>query len=131
MRVQNRSAQPRRGVALVAVIVLLLVTGLIIVGMVLGGSRDQHLVTQRVDSVRAFYAAEGGMQMALREIYVRCDDDNDGVIGTISDNGSGADDPSIGGARVLVTDIVVGSTTTRTSTGRANDARRTIDARFE
>src|SRR5690606_27199425 len=53
----------------------------------------------------AFYAAESGIEMALRELNgaPANDFDSDGAIGTISDNGNPADDPSLATARMAVT----------------------------
>ncbi|MCB9854594.1 MAG: hypothetical protein H6818_02820 [Phycisphaerales bacterium] len=53
----------------------------------------------------AFYAAESGVEMAMRELNASPanDFDSDGAIGTISDNGSAADDPALSTARFFVT----------------------------
>src|SRR5688572_6539228 len=85
-RLPSRTA-PRRGAAIVAMITTMLLLGLIGVGMVLGGARDQDLSIKRLETVRAFYAAESGMNMAIRELMVRADEDGDGAIGSISDDG--------------------------------------------
>lgn len=46
-------------------------------------------------STGAFYAAESGMEMALREASQGSDIDSDGTIGSISNNGNDADDPAL------------------------------------
>ena len=89
--------------AVIGVIVFLLVVGVIIVGMVLGGARDQDLTVRRLETVQAFYAAEAGMNMAIRELMVAVDEDADGAIGTISDDSNDGTDPTIGTGRVVVT----------------------------
>ncbi len=93
----------RTGSASVAMIVVLMVVSLIIVGMVLSGARDQDLTVSRLDAIRAQYAADAGAEMAVREVMLNTDEDGDGTIGSISDDGDSGNDPLIGPARVLVT----------------------------
>ena len=61
----------RRGVAAVAMIIVLLILNLVIVGMVLGACRDQDISVRRLETVQAFYAAEAGMtdSDATRDIF--------------------------------------------------------------
>ena len=119
---------PRRGTAIIGVIVFLLVVGLIIVGMVLGGARDQILSVRRLETVQAFYAAEGGMNMAIREVMVAVDEDGDGTIGTISDDSNDGTDPTIGTGRVVVTSSYSAPQTTLTSRGRSGLSFRQVQA---
>ncbi|UCD74647.1 MAG: hypothetical protein JSV91_12765 [Phycisphaerales bacterium] len=128
---QCRHGPTRKGVAAVVMIVLLLVVELIIIGMVLGGARDQDLTVRRLESIQAFYVAEAGMNMAVRELMENSDEDGDGTIGTISDDGSDANDPSLGSASVCVTRSAVGGTVTLSSLGRSGQARREIEATLE
>jgi hypothetical protein len=114
--------------AAVAMIAALLVTMMIIVGMVLGGSRDHELTVRRAETVRAIYAAEAGMNMAIREISLGSDEDGDGGIGTVSDDGNDANNPSFGMASFVVTSSTSGGTTTLTSTGSAGESRREFEA---
>ena len=118
----------RRGVAVVVVLVLLLVVGLIIIGMVQSGARDQDLTVVRLQTVHAFYAAEAGMNMAVREMTVATDEAGDGGIGTISDDSNDGTDPAIGGGQVVVTASGAPFQITLTSTGQSGRARRKIDA---
>ncbi len=118
----------RRGAAVVALILAMLLMALIMVGLVLGGARDQDLTIRRLETVRAFYAAEAGANMAIRELMLNSDDDGDGNIGSISDDGNDANDPSLGGGQVKVVKTVSGSDTTLSSEGRSGEARRTIEA---
>ncbi|HWL94703.1 MAG TPA: hypothetical protein VNT79_14370 [Phycisphaerae bacterium] len=46
-------------------------------------------------STGAFYGAESGIEMSLRELNQNNDIDSDGTIGTISDNDNTADDPDV------------------------------------
>lgn len=116
----------RRGTVAISMILTLIIVDLIIVGIVVGGARDHDLTVRRIETINAFYAAEAGMNMAIRELMMNADEDGDGAIGTISDDGNAANDPAIGQAQVLVTSVVVGSQTTLTSQGRAGEARREI-----
>lgn len=116
----------RRGTVAISMILTLVIVDLIIVGIVVGGARDHDLTVRRIETINAFYAAEAGMNMAIRELMMNADEDGDGAIGTISDDGNAANDPAIGQAQVLVTSVVVGSQTTLTSQGRAGEARRQI-----
>ena len=118
----------RRGSVAVAVLIVLLLMGLFVVGIVKVGARDQELGARRLETVRAFYAAEGGINMALREVTLGLDEDNDGSIGTISDDGNDANDPMFGPASVQVELDFSLSTLTLRSRGRAGSARRKIES---
>jgi hypothetical protein len=117
--------------AAVALIVVLLVVNLIVVCMVVGGGRDHELTVRRAETVRAFYAAEAGANMAIREMMQNADEDGDGTIGTISDDGNDATDPALGAARLVVTYGSSGGQATLTSTGRCGTARRRVEAVLE
>jgi hypothetical protein len=109
---------------------LLVVVDLIIVGMVLAGGREQDLTVRRLETVRAFYAAESGINMSIRELMEGGDEDGDGEMGTISDDGNAANDPSLGSAQVFVTAVTSGETTL-TSKGRSGEATRELEAVLE
>jgi len=117
----------RQGAAAVAVIASLLVVNLIIVGFAVGGARDQDLTVRRLETIRAFYAAEAGANMALRELMVDSDQDGDGAVGTISDDGNSANDPSLPSAPFMVDMVTDGPQSTLTSVGRSGAAVRTIE----
>ncbi len=117
-----------RGAAAIATVVLLLILDLILIRIVIGGARDHDLTVRRVETIQAFYAAEAGMNMAIREQMNNTDEDGDGTVGTISDDGNPANDPTFGQAQVLVTSAVAGPQTTLTSQGRAVESRREIEA---
>jgi Tfp pilus assembly protein PilX len=110
------------------VIVVLLVLNIIVIGMVNAAGGQHDLTKRRLDTVRAFYAAEGGMHMAIREMSLSTDEDGDTGVGTISDDTNDATDPAIGDGNVAVTSATAGSETTLTSRGRSGDARRQMAA---
>jgi len=131
-------APRRRGIAAVVMVVLLLILNVIIVGMVLSGARDEHLTVRRLETVQAFYAAEAGINMAVRERLVCEDEDGDGAIATISDDATDGTDPVIGAAgmtaQVVVTkvdDCPTSSAVTVTSKGRSGEAMRVAEAIFD
>lgn len=87
----------------------------------------------------AFYAAESGIEMAMRELNASPanDFDSDGAIGTISDNGNAADDPALANMRFNVTQSSVTPPLYR-STGRPDVSvepwsgfRRVVEIRAE
>lgn len=120
--------RPSRGIAAIAMIVVLVVVNLVVVGLTLGLARDHELTIRRIQSIRAMYAAEAGMNMSIREMINDVDEDGDGTTGTISDDGNAANDPDLGNAQVVVTsavDVPAVGQVTLTSEGRSGDARRT------
>ena len=120
-------AQPhRQGLVAVTMIVLLMIIDLIIVSLVITGTRDHDLTVRRLQTVEAFYAAEAGMNMAIRELMKSADEDGDLTIGTISDDSpvNPANDPTLGNAQFFVSV----SGTVYTSEGRSGEARRTMQA---
>ncbi len=123
--------QKRRGIAVVAVIVLMLILDLIVVGIVISGARGHDLTVRRMDTIRAFYAAEAGANMSIRELREENDDDGDGVTGTVSfetPTYDPANDPTFGPAKVHVSTATAGSQTTLTSEGRSGEALRRVEA---
>ena len=121
-----------RGAAVVAMIIVLLIIDLIIIRIVIGGARDHDLTVRRAETVQAFYAAEAGMNMAIREMMNNADEDGDTGIGSISDDGNAANDPTFGNAQVVVTRAPPAALpTTLTSQGRSGEARRDIEAVLE
>lgn len=126
-----RRARHRRATIAISMVIALVVVNLIVVSIVIGGARDHDLTIKRIETIQAFYAAEAGMNMAIREMMNNTDEDGDGAIGTISDDGNAANDPTFGQAQVLVTSAVAGPQTTLTSQGRAGEARRHVEAILE
>jgi hypothetical protein len=124
----------RRGVAAVAMVVIMLMIDLIVVGLVLSTGRDHDLTIHRLRTLEAMYAAEAGVNMSIREMMIPADEDGDGTIGTISDDSDDGTDPSVGDARFVVTaaaDTPYVGQTTLTSTGRSGAARRKAETIIE
>lgn len=122
----NHTPRGSVGVAMVGALVLLEVT---IVVAVLGGGLHQDLTLQRIDTNRAFYAAEAGAAMAAREAWLRSDEDGDGVIGSISDDANPGNDPAVGDATVSVRAIEDDDDTILVAVGTAERARRRVEIR--
>ncbi len=105
-------------------LMVLILINLAVISMVISVARDHLLTVRRMETIRAFYATEGGMNMAIRELMINFDDDGDGGIGTISDDGIAANDPTVGSAQLEVKASTAGSVTTLTGQGRSGNARR-------
>lgn len=120
----------RRGSALITVLIIVMVLAFTIVGVVGVGARNQMLSMHRINTARAFYAAEAGMNMALRELAIGRDEDGDGAIGSISDDGNDANDPAFGGGRVIVRIDNTGGPFTLQSTGSSGSSRRRIEVQL-
>lgn len=121
----------RAGAVGVALVLVLVMVQLLVVVSILGQPPERELAVMRLDSLRAFYAAEAGMNMAVRERMLNTDHDADGGIGTISADGNTSNDPAVGTARVSVTSAPSGSDTILTSRGRCGDAVREIEATID
>lgn len=113
MIARNRPA--RHGVVAIAMVVILVIGQLILVGSLVAGTRDLDTTVQRLDSARAFYACEAGMNMGIRETMTGSDGDGNGGIGSIASK-------SIGSATTVVT-ISGSGTVTMTGTGAAGICR--------
>jgi hypothetical protein len=112
----------------VALVIVLVLVALMIVGLVLGGAREQDLSTQRLGTVRALYAAEAGINMGMREWVLRTDADGDGAMGSISDDGNAANNPALGGGTVWVDAVGGGLQTTLISHGSAGLTSRRLES---
>jgi len=123
--------------AAISMVVVLMIIDLMIISMVVGGARDHDLTVRRMDTIRAFYAAEAGMNMAIRERMLDPpnDEDNDtggADTGSISDDADDANDPGFGtpkNTQFVVT--LSADKKTLTSTGRSGDAKREMEAFLE
>jgi hypothetical protein len=127
MSSSERMIHARRGAAVVAIVLATLVLGFIMIGMVLAGARDQDLNVQRMSTLRAFYAGEGAANMAIRETLQGMDEDGDGGVGSISNDGNPANNPVIGGATVYATTAANAGGMTVSVRGSAGIATRKID----
>jgi len=115
-------------------IVILLIVDLIVVSVVLGQGRDHDLTIRRLETIQALYAAEAGVNMAIRELMEDADEDLDGAVGTISDDSDVGTDPALGTANFVVTaaaDTPSVGLTTLTSQGRCGVARREMEGVLE
>jgi hypothetical protein len=95
----------RRGSVLVAVLVFLLVGGMLILSMSQVIGRDSELAILRLEGLRSLYACEAATGLSTRELATGIDEDADGVIGSISDDGTDATDPLVGGASLSATAV--------------------------
>lgn len=111
-------------------VVLMLVVELIVLGIVLSGARDHTLTVHRVETTRAFYGTEAAVNMALREVYLNFDEDGDGGVGSISDDGDDMNDPTIGPAAFRVTRTDGGGSGTLEAISRAGTANRNATSSF-
>jgi hypothetical protein len=128
----HEAGTPRRAVVAVAMVAVLLIIDLAVVGIVVGLSRDHDLTLRRMQTIEAEYAAEAGMNMAIREAMNDADEDGDTKIGGISDDGDSGTDPSIGNASFWVDyDDSDPSYPVLTSEGRSGDARRQAQATLQ
>lgn len=123
----NPLRSDRRGAALVAFVTALMVIGtmtLTVLQMTAVGSHS-HLAHYRSNG--AFYAAESGIEMAIREMNQGSDIDSDGTIGSISNNGNAADDPTLasGSFNVSIAAKIY------TATGTWLTYKRTLEATTE
>lgn len=124
--------QSRRGTVAVAVLIALVVLSLVVASVVLGGVRDQELLSLRVQGSRAQAAADGAASMAIKELMDNTDLDGDGSIGTISNDSNTATDPiTDAGTRLWATKTVAGNVTTVTARGQNPDAARAMMVEVE
>jgi hypothetical protein len=102
-----------RGVAMLAFVAAMLVVGLTILWITQWtGSRAASYLGHYYSS-GAFYAAESGAEIAVRELKLGSDISGDGVVGRVSDDSNDANDPSI----TTGTFHVTSSSTLYTATG--------------
>lgn len=123
----RRPPAVRRAIALISFVAALLVIGTTVLWTLQLTSTGSISYLAHYNSTGAFYASESGVEMALREVSDGNDIDSDGVIGTISDNGSTADDPSLASGSFSVQAVAQ----TLTSTGRWRDYVRVIEVELE
>ncbi len=135
IRQQSTSARPRsanrRGAIGIILVMSMVVGSLLVASVIVVSASEQGVGVERLNSARALYAAEAGINMAMREIFQNTDADGDGTIGTISNDSNDATDPALGIARVVVTRVVGSPQTTYTSAGRCGNTRRFATADVE
>ncbi len=106
----------RRGTVLIALIVALVIVQIAVVGVAVLGAREQDLSVRRLESAKAFYAAESAANISIREIAQLSDDDGDATIGSIA-SGNLASGLSINGGKAAASVSVSGTTYTVTASG--------------
>jgi hypothetical protein len=119
----------RRGAASIALVVVLIIVEFAIIAMVLGGARDQDLSVARLSSVQAFFAAEAGINMAIREAVDDTDHDGNGVVGGIATTSDTI--AALNGASVAVTPSFVALEVTLTSLGEQHSARHRFQTKLQ
>lgn len=107
-------------------VVALAVLSLVIIGITLSSGRGADGARLGLEGLQAQYTVEGGANMAIREIYVNADEDGDGVIGTISNDGNAANNPAIGVGKVSVTKSTSGATITLTALSTTTTTSRQV-----
>lgn len=118
-------ASTRRGMAAVVAVVLLVMLQLLAGVLLSGGAREIEQRSMRLDGLRSFYAAEGAVNMAVRELMLGADEDGDGTVGGVSLTGTSADDPRLGPARLSIVAVSTsGSTTTIAAESASGAAMR-------
>ena len=117
----------RTGAAAAAVILMLVIAELLITSAVLGSALDQDATLGRIESLRAFYAAEAGLNMSVRELMVGVDENGDGTIGTVSNDGSATSDSALEGGATFSVTISAGTPSQVVSSGSAGTARQVIE----
>ena len=121
-----RRSHPRRGNAALGVLLVISMLQIIIAAIVLAGARSDDMTVRRLEATRAFYAAEAGANMAIREEMLDTDEDGDGKSGSISDDGIDSNDPAVGPARVYASAVHASGQATITVTSRAGEAARKL-----
>ncbi len=125
-RVRPSGKHLRRGAGGIAAVIMLVFAQFFIVGAVVTGARDLDITPMRLDTARAFYAAEAGMNMSVRETMSGTDED--GGVGTISNDSNANNDPQLVTARFCVTSTVTAGVASVSAAGRSGNAKRKADA---
>jgi hypothetical protein len=110
------SSPVRGGTILVGIVVAVMVIAAGIVLVAIAGRREQDSMIRRFESMRAFYAQEAAVQIAVREMLRQQDDDGDGVAGTIA-SGVLASGITIGASKLAAGLVSAGGVDTITAQG--------------
>jgi hypothetical protein len=98
---RGRTGRARGGILLGAVILLVvLAVCAVTTGAVFSSALQAYAVS--ADSTCALYAADAGIELALKEYTNHTDVDGDGTVGSISNDGNDGNNPYLGNARILV-----------------------------
>lgn len=122
-----RNQHPRRGVAAIVFVTALLVAGTLVLWVFQATATASYGALGYLYANGAFYAAESGVEFGLRELKINSDIDADGVIGSISDDGNGANDPGVGAG----TFHVQYTTNKLTSTGAWQGRSRVLEVTLQ
>jgi hypothetical protein len=122
---RTASVPDRRAAVGIGVIAALVILQVVIVVAVIAGARDQDLTVQRMDTSRAYYAADTVAHMAAREVYKGTDEDGDGGIGSLA-SGVVASGPAVSGVHAAAALAASGSTSTLTVKGTSSLATRAL-----
>jgi hypothetical protein len=122
------AAERRRGSAMVAILVALMALQMVVAVLVLSGARSDDLTARSIAGLRAQYAGDAALNMALREAFLNLDEDGDGSIGGVSGDALASNDPAIGAARASVTATLVGGDRTLSVSARSDEAQRSASA---
>ena len=70
IRLRHRTSRKslRRGMAVAASVIVIAIVNVAIIGSVVGGGDDSRIAAMRTDTIRAFLAAESGVQIVVREL---------------------------------------------------------------
>ncbi|GAB4387239.1 MAG: hypothetical protein Kow0022_18720 [Phycisphaerales bacterium] len=116
---QTMPIPKRRGMALLAVVVMIAIIHLTVLRSVSRGSADADIVSLRVETARAFFAADSGVMIWLRE----------DAAGTPPEPGETL---SIGSMQILIVDAPeAGAAGTLTVEGSSSRARRRLSVELE
>lgn len=119
--------RPRRGTVMVVALIALVLLQLAVVAAVTGGARDQDLSSHRLEAVRAQYAAESALQIAIREVSLAADESGDGGVGSLA-GGVTAAGPVFNAGRMAVANSIIGTTNTVTATAEVGETVRSVRA---
>lgn len=112
-------ADARRGMAIVAVVVMIAIIHITVMGAVTRGGAEADILALRIETVRAFFAADSGVIIWLRE----------DAAGSTPDSGESV---SIGSQKVLWVDSPeAGETGTLVVEGQSGRARRRLSVELE
>ncbi len=130
-RLHSHRRHHRHAVIIVGLVIVLALAQLLIVSVIHESARETSFGAVRLEAVSAFYAAEAGLNLSLREVALGSDEDGDGGIGSISDNGLDDDDPALGQAGLSVSAVDDGTQIILISHGRCRGAMRRLSAAVE
>lgn len=124
-RIRRSWGRASRGTVLVGVLIALILIMMTVFAVVFTGRQASQSLVKAVQGDRARAAADAAAQAALRESYANADLDGDGTVGSISNDGNTANDPTINnGTRFWAEKSVAGSVVTITARGQNADAAR-------